>query len=137
LIAIVTRYSSIPRELHPDRKNFPDIHRLVDAASQRLIHSPGIASAASARRAQQTGASTAPQEMHMRVEALEQAHHSAGYGNALLERPDAAQSAGVPDLLLLALWSGIGLVMSMPFVPLLSKAMADDDTFNLLAGLLG
>jgi hypothetical protein len=80
----------------------------------------------------------APQEMHMRVEALEQAHHSAGYGNAPLERPDAsAQSAGVPDILVLALWSGIGLAMSVPFVPLLSNAMADGDTFSLLAGLMG
>jgi hypothetical protein len=76
--------------------------------------------------------------MHMRVEALEQAGRPAGYGNAVLERPDAsAQSSGVSDILVLAIWSGIGLVMSMPLVPLLSKAMADDDTFNLLAGLLG
>ena len=74
----------------------------------------------------------------MRVDALEQAGHPASYGNAFLERPDAsAQSTGVPGILVLAIWSGIGLVMSMPLVPWLSKAMADDDTFSLLAGLLG
>jgi hypothetical protein len=76
--------------------------------------------------------------MHMRVDALEQARHPAGYGNGVLERPDAsAQSTRLPDILVLAIWSGIGLVMSMPLVPLLSNAMADDDTFSLLAGLLG
>jgi hypothetical protein len=76
--------------------------------------------------------------MHMRVEALEQTHHSAGYENAALGRTDAsARSTSMPDILVLAIWSGIGLVMSMPLVPLLSKAMADDDTFNLLAGFLG
>lgn len=70
----------------------------------------------------------------MRVEALEQANFSASYESS----PDAsARSAGVPDILVLALWSGIGLVMSMPFVPLLSNAMADGDTFSLLAGLMG
>jgi hypothetical protein len=82
----------------------------------------------------------APQELQMRVDALEQANLSAGYESSLLERPavSSARSTGrLPDILVLALWSGIGLVMSVPFMPLLSKAMVDEDTFSLLAGLLG
>jgi hypothetical protein len=77
--------------------------------------------------------------MQMRVDALEQTNLSAGYDSSLLERAEAgsAQSTGLPDILVLALWSGIGLVMSVPFMPLLSKAMVDEDTFSLLAGLLG
>ncbi|HEV7410153.1 MAG TPA: hypothetical protein VGO01_16855 [Bradyrhizobium sp.] len=75
----------------------------------------------------------------MSVDALEQANFSAGYESSLLGRPEAgsARSTGLPDILVLALWSGIGLVMSVPFMPLLSKAMVDEDTFTLLAGLLG
>jgi hypothetical protein len=43
----------------------------------------------------------------------------------------------VPDILGLALWSGVGLIVSVLFLPLLSNAMADGDTFSLLAGLMG
>jgi hypothetical protein len=111
----------------------------VDAASGGLIQNPCISSAALARQAQQTALSMAPQEMQMRVDALEQTNFSTGYESSPLERPEAgsARSTGLPDILVLALWSGIGLVMSVPFIPLLSKATVDEDTFSLLAGLLG
>jgi hypothetical protein len=43
----------------------------------------------------------------------------------------------VSDIAIPALWSGIGLMCSAPFVPLLSNAMVAEDTFGFLVGLLG
>jgi len=74
----------------------------------------------------------------MPVKALRQSNLSAGYGSLVPERPATFYSGrptGIPDLLVLALWCGIGLLVSAPLSPLLSNAMVDQDTFNLLVGL--
>lgn len=76
----------------------------------------------------------------MRIRAILPTDLSAGYTSPIHHRREAArsgQSAGTPEVLVLALWCGIGLLLSLPFLPLLSNALVDEETFNLLAGLLG
>jgi len=43
----------------------------------------------------------------------------------------------VPNILVPTLFSGIGLIVSMPFVPSLSSALVAAGTFDLLVNLLG
>jgi hypothetical protein len=76
----------------------------------------------------------------MRIRAIAPTDLSADYASPIHNRLRAArsgQSTGTPELLVLALWSGAGLLLSLSFVPLLSKALVDQDTFDLLAGMLG
>jgi hypothetical protein len=76
----------------------------------------------------------------MRIRAIVPTDLSPDYASSTHSRREAVRSGqptGTPEILVLALWSGAGLLLSLPFVPLLSNAMADDDTFSLLAGLLG
>ncbi|MEA2975247.1 MAG: hypothetical protein QOF19_767 [Alphaproteobacteria bacterium] len=74
----------------------------------------------------------------MHVETVGQTNHSAGYGRPIAERASRPlQSISVSDIAIPALWSGIGLMCSAPFVPLLSNAMVAEDTFGFLVGLLG
>lgn len=46
-------------------------------------------------------------------------------------------SIAIADVLAPALWSGIGLALSAPFIFLLSDTMAAEDTFAFVVGLLG
>ena len=76
----------------------------------------------------------------MRIRAIVPTDLSADYASPTHNRQRAARSSestGTPEVIVIALWCGAGLLLSLPFVPLLSKALADEDTFNLLAGLLG
>jgi hypothetical protein len=76
----------------------------------------------------------------MRIRAIAPTDLPADYANPIHNRHRAArsgQSTGTSEVLVLVLWCGTGLLLSLPFLPLLSKALADEDTFNLVAGLLG
>jgi len=76
----------------------------------------------------------------MRAEATGQTAEFLVYAKSIQERQRASravQSVGAAGILVPALWSAIGLALSALFVPWLSDAMAADDTFNFLAGLLG
>jgi hypothetical protein len=75
----------------------------------------------------------------MRAETIDQTTDFAAYAGSIPEQraSRAVQPIGVADILVPALWSAIGLAVSAPFVPWLSNAMAADDTFGFLVGLLG
>jgi hypothetical protein len=76
----------------------------------------------------------------MRIRAIVPTDLSADHASPIHNRQRAARSSestGTSEVLVLALWSGAGLLLSLPFVPLLSKALVDQDSFNLLAGMLG
>lgn len=64
-------------------------------------------------------------------------HH---YGSLKLDRSKASDpnpSSDFADVPILALGCGIGLIVSVPLVPLLTKVMMDEDTFSFLVGMLG
>ena len=76
----------------------------------------------------------------MRIETIGKTDHFAGYAGSALEQQSASravQSTGTAGILVPALWSGIGLGLSALLMPWLSDAMAADDTFGFLIGLLG
>jgi hypothetical protein len=75
----------------------------------------------------------------MRV-ATAKTHLSAGYGSPLAGQAEgyySSLSTIMPDILVPALWSGIGLVVSVPFIPWLSNAVVEDATFGFLISALG
>jgi hypothetical protein len=74
----------------------------------------------------------------MPVRILRQSNLSAGYGRLVPEQPKPSrfgQPTAMPDIFVPAFWSVIGLLVSVPFLPLLSNAIVDQDTFSLLVGL--
>jgi hypothetical protein len=73
----------------------------------------------------------------MHVETIGQKSHSATYGSSISRGFRSLQSISVSDMAVPALWSGLGLAFSAPFVSLLSNAVVSEDTFGFLVGLLG
>jgi hypothetical protein len=76
----------------------------------------------------------------MPVSVFKPSNRSQGYGSLVPEWRRtfrSGPSTGMPDVLLLALCCGAGLVVSVAFLPLLGSAMVDRDTFSFLVGLLG
>lgn len=76
----------------------------------------------------------------MRIRAIVPTDLSPDHASSIHNRREAVRSGqptGTPEILVLALWSGAGLLLSLPFLPLLSNALVDEDTFNLLVALLG
>jgi hypothetical protein len=62
------------------------------------------------------------------------------HGPSKLNRPRASDrdpSSGFADIFILALSCGTGLVASLPLLPLLTRLMADENTFGFLVGILG
>ena len=72
----------------------------------------------------------------MRIQAIGQTGNFAAPASSIPKRQSAAravQSISAADILVPALWSGIGLILSALFLPLLSNVMAaGDDTFSFL-----
>jgi hypothetical protein len=65
---------------------------------------------------------------------------SAGFGSPRAGRAEVHHSSLsiiMPDILVPALWSGIGLVVSVPFIPWLSNAVVEDATFGFLVSAMG
>ncbi len=76
----------------------------------------------------------------MRVDPTGQTDHFAAYASSIPARQRAARSVPairVAGILVPAIWSGTGLVLSAIFVLSLGDAAVADDTFGFLAGLLG
>ncbi len=71
----------------------------------------------------------------MGVKAFE--HHYGRLKPNWSKASDPNPSSGFADILILALLCGTGLVVSVPLVPLLTRLMADEDTFGFLVGILG
>jgi hypothetical protein len=76
----------------------------------------------------------------MPVSVLKPSDRSAGYGSLVpewLQTSCSGPPTGMPDIVVVALGCGTGLVVTVPFLPSLSSAMVNPDTFSFLVGLLG
>jgi hypothetical protein len=106
---------------------------MVDAAPSELAQCLVVPEAC-ARDAAAGEIRPAPGAAEMNVRILEPARSSSQSLN------DNRSKLGHPnpptDIIMLALWSSTGLVISVPFVPLLTDIIVDD-AFSVLLGTLG
>jgi len=75
----------------------------------------------------------------MPAAALRQPNLFSGYGISMLDwpKPISGPPIGAPEIFVPALWSAIGLTVSVPYLPLLSSAFVDESAFDFLNMLLG
>jgi hypothetical protein len=75
----------------------------------------------------------------MHIKIVEKTDLFARYVSARPEQSGASSKPpiSVPSILVPTLFSGIGLIVSMPFVPSLGRALIAAGTFDLLVSLMG